>query len=134
MKIERVDPMHVHHVWSMVEGFITSALEYSQGDYTLEQVKTLVAMGNWTLLVAVDDNGVHGAATVEFFNRPNDRVAFLTAIGGRLISSPETFEQLKALLKAYGATSIEGAVRDSMARLCIKYGFKEKYQIVGAKL
>lgn len=134
MIIERVDPMHVHHVWNIVEGFISSALEHSQGDYTLEQVKTLVAMGNWTLLVAVDDNGVHGAATVDFYNRPNDRVAFLTAIGGRLISSPETFEQLKTLLKGLGATCIEGAARESVARLWSRYGFEEKYRIVGAKL
>ena len=134
MKIERVDPMHVHHVWPVVEGFISSALEHSQGDYTLEQVKTLVAMGNWTLLVAVDDNSVHGAATVDFYNRPNDRVAFLTAIGGRLISSPETFEQLKTLLRGFGATCIEGAARESIARLWSRYGFEEKYRIVGAKL
>jgi len=134
MNIERVDPAHVHYVWPMVEGFIVAALEHSRGDYTLEQVKTLVAMGNWTLLVAVDDNGIQGAATVDFFNRPSNRVAFLTTIGGRLISSPETFEQLKALLKGLGATCIEGAVRDSMARLCLRYGFEEKYQIVGAKL
>lgn len=134
MIIERVDLAHVHHVWPLVEGFISSALEHSQGDYTLEQVKTLVAMGNWTLLVAVDDNGVQGAATVDFFNRPNDRVAFITAIGGRLISSPDTFEQLKALLKTIGATCIEGAARESIARLWSRYGFVEKYRIVGAKL
>jgi hypothetical protein len=91
-------------------------------------------MGNWTLLVAVDDNSVHGAATVDFYNRPNDRVAFLTAIGGRLISSPETFEQLKTLLRGLGATCIEGAARESIARLWSRYGFEEKYRIVGAKL
>ena len=134
MNIQRVDIGHIHHVWPLVEGFISSALEHSRGDYTLEQVKTLVAMGNWTLLVAVDDNGVQGAATVDFFNRPSDRVAFLTTIGGKLISSPETFEQLKTLLKAVGATCIEGAVRDAMARLCLRYGFEEKYRIVGAKI
>jgi hypothetical protein len=134
MIIERVNTSHIHHVWPMVEGFLSSALEHSKGDYTLEQVKTLVAMGNWTLLVAVDDNGVQGAATVDFFNRPDDRVAFLTTIGGKLISSPETFEQLKNLLKSIGATCIEGAVRDAMARLCFRYGFEEKYRIVGVKL
>lgn len=134
MIIERVDLAHVHHVWPMVEKFLSSALEHSQGDYTIEQVKTLVAMGNWTLLVAVDDNGVQGAATVDFFNRPNDRVAFITTIGGRLISSVETFEQLKTLLKTFGATCIEGAARESIARLWSRYGFEEKYRIVGVKL
>lgn len=134
MNIQRVDIGHVHHVWPMVEEFLASALEHSKGDYTLEQIKTLVAMGNWMLLVAVDDNGVQGAATVDFLNRPNDRVAFITAIGGRLISNPETVEQLKMLLKTTGATCIEGAARESIARLWSRYGFEEKYRIVGVKL
>lgn len=134
MNIERVDPMHVHHVWPMVEGFISSALEHSQGDYTLEQVKTLVAMGNWTLVVAVDNNGVQGAATVDFFNRPNDRVAFITSIGGHLVSSADSVEQLKNLLGSFGATCIEGAARQSIARLWSRYGFEEKYQIVGVRI
>ena len=134
MNIERVDPAHVHHVWPMVEEFLSSALEHSKGDYTLDQVKTLVAMGNWTLLVAVDDNGVQGAATVDFFNRPNDRVAFVTSIGGRLVSSPDSVEQLKRLLGSLGATCIEGAARESIARLWSRYGFEEKYRIVGVRI
>ena len=134
MILQRVDISHVHHVWPMVEGFLSSALEYSQGDYTLEQVKSLVAMGNWTLVVAVDDNGVQGAATVDFFNRPNNRVAFITAIGGRLVSSENSVEQLKELLGSFGATCIEGAARESIARLWSRYGFEEKYRIVGVKI
>jgi hypothetical protein len=134
MNIERVDPAHVHHVWPVIEGFIASALDHSKGDYTLDQVKTLVAIGNWTLLVAVDDNGVQGAATVDFFNRPNDRVAFITSIGGRLVSSPDSVEQLKNLLGSLGATCIEGAARESIARLWSRYGFEEKYRIVGVRI
>jgi hypothetical protein len=33
-----------------------------------------------------------------------------------------------------GATAIEGAARESIARLWQRYGFKEKYRIVGVKL
>jgi len=69
-----------------------------------------------------------------FSNRPNDRVAFITAIGGKLISSPETVEQLKAVLGSIGATYIEGAARESIARLWSRYGFEEKYRIVGVKI
>lgn len=134
MHIQRVDISHVNQVWPLVEEFIASALEHSKNDYTLEQAKTLVAMGNWTLLVAVDDDGVHGAATVSFSNRPDDRVAFITTIGGKLISSPETFEQLKAVLGSVGATCIEGAARESIARLWSRYGFEEKYRIVGVRI
>lgn len=134
MNIQRVDVGHVHQVWPMVEAHLASAVEYSKGDYTLESVKVLVATGQWLMLVAVDDEGVKGAATVAFSSRPHDRVAFITLIGGRLISNADTFEQLKNLLRSLGATCIEGAARESIARLWTRYGFEEKYRIVGVKL
>lgn len=134
MQVQLVDTAHVNQVWHLVETYIADAMEYSCGDYTVDQVKTLVVMGHWTLLVAVDDDGVKGAATVSFSNRPNDRVAFITSIGGKLISNPDTFEQLKRLLANTGATYIEGAARESIARLWSRYGFEEKYRIVGVKI
>lgn len=134
MNIQRVDVGHVHQVWPMVEPHITSALEHSKGEYTLESVKVLLVTGQWLLVVAVDDAGVQGAATVSFTSRPHDRVAFVTTIGGKLISNTDTFEQLKNLLKALGATCIEGAARESIARLWSRYGFEEKYRIVGVKI
>jgi hypothetical protein len=91
-------------------------------------------MGNWSLIVAVNEAGIHGAATVSFSNRPNDRVAFITAIGGKLISNPDTVEQLKQVLSSVGATCIEGAARESIARLWSRYGFEEKYRIVGVRI
>ena len=134
MQVQRVDISHVNQVWPVVEPFIASALEHSCGDYTIEQAKTLVVMGHWTLIVAVDDAGVQGAATVSFSNRPNDRVAFITTIGGKLISNADTFAQLKQVLASTGATYIEGAARESIARLWSRYGFSEKYRIVGVKI
>jgi hypothetical protein len=134
MNIQRVDVGHIHQVWPLVEGYLASALEHSKGDYTLESAKVLLVTGQWLLLVAVDDDGVQGAATISFNNRPHDRVAFVTAIGGKLISSEDSFAQLKNLLRTFGATCIEGAARDSIARLWSRYGFEEKYKIVGVKL
>lgn len=134
MKIVPVELGHFHHVWPAVEGFIASALEHSSGDYSLEAVKTLLSTGNWVLLVAVDEQKIHGAATVHMYNRPDDRVAFITTIGGRLISNDDTFQQLKQILFSFGATCIEGAARESIARLWKRYGFEEKYRIVGIKL
>ena len=135
MKIQYVALEWVNYTWDKVEGFIASALEHSNGDYTATHAKVFVTQGKWALIVAVDDSGViHGAATVEFFNRPDDRVAFITAIGGKLVSNEDTFEQLRAYARSMGATTIEGAARESIARLWQRYGFKEKYRIVGVRL
>ena len=135
MKIQYVALEWVNYTWDKVEGFIANALAHSNGDYTVAQAKVFVTQGKWALIVAVDDSGdIHGAATVEFFNRPDDRVAFITTIGGRLVSNEDTFEQLKTYARSMGATAIEGAARESIARLWQRYGFKEKYRIVGVKL
>jgi hypothetical protein len=135
MKVQHVPIEWVNRTWDMVEGYIQSALDHAKGDYTADQVKAYLTQGSWTLLVATDDeNKIHGAAVVNFFNRPNDRVAFVVAIGGKLISSKDTFAQLRLYLVTMGATVLEGAARESIARLWSRYGFSEKYRIVGVKL
>lgn len=133
MNIQHVPLEWTPRTWPMVAEHIASALEHTK-DYTLEQVQTLVTSGQWLLLVAADGETIHGAATVHLFNRPASRVAFITAIGGRLVSNADTFTQLKQVLAAFGATHIEGAARESIARLWSRYGFDEKYRVVGVAI
>jgi hypothetical protein len=134
MKIQHVDVSYVNQLWPQVEQFIDAALAY-QDDYNIEHAKVFVTNGTWILIVAIDDDAViHGAATVQFYNRPNDRVAFVVTMGGRLITGQETYADFTALLKAFGATYIEGASRASATRLWERFGLKEKYRVAGAKL
>ena len=84
--------------------------------------------------MSVDGTGVKGAATVSFSNRPNDRVAFITAIGGKFIIDKESVEELKQVLASVGATYIEGAVRESVERLLSQHGFTPKYRVVGVQI
>ena len=133
--VKAVPANYVAQAWPLVENYIESAVSWGGGDYTLDQVQVYLSQGSWTLLAAVDEQGaVHGAATVSFLNYPNDRIAFITFIGGKLISNKDTFGQLKDLLKANGATKIQGAARESIARLWSRYGFEERYRIVETKI
>jgi hypothetical protein len=87
--------------------------------------------GQWVLLVAIDEEmKIHGAATVSFMNYPLHRVAFITCIGGKLISNQETFNQLKLLLKSHGATKIQGSGRESIVRLWKRYNFEPRNTLV----
>ena len=114
-----------------MSGFIEDALQYSDGDYTLDQVKVYLTNGQWQLVVAFDDFGkIKGCCTVTFQNYPNDRVAFITAIGGKFISDKQIYAEFCDILKAQGATKVQGAARESIARLWRRIGFKEKYVIV----
>jgi len=132
MKVQHVPIQYVNQTWSSVSEFIKTAIEQQTGDkdYTLEQVQVYVSGGQWMLLVATEDEKIIGAATVNLFNRPNHRIAFITYIGGRLIVNKESFKQMCEVLQGFGATSIEGAVNDAVARLWQRFGFVEKYKIV----
>lgn len=135
LTIQHVVHQHVNQTWPLVESYLAEAQKYGGDDYTLDQIKVYVAQGSWLLLVAVDEEGkLHGAATVNFINMPNDRVAFITYIGGRLISNKDTFMQFKNLLKSFGATKIQGAAREAIARLWSRYGFEQRYIIVETKI
>lgn len=134
MIVETVPTSLVHRVWPDVEKFIGGALEYAGDDYTLEQVRANIARGEWLLVIASMDGVLRGAAVVNIYNMPNYRVAFVVAIGGRLIGNQDSFEQLTAILKGFGADRIQGVGRDSIVRLWSRYGFQERYTLFEAKI
>ena len=125
----------------MVEKFLVDALVKDNGSpewsecYNIHHVQGFLTSGQWILLVAADETGeIHGAATVSFANYPMQRVAFITLIGGHLVSSPDTFEQLRVLLKSYGATKLQGYGRPAIVRLWKRFGFEPRTTLVEVKL
>lgn len=135
LNVQLVPLSLIHETWPLVEGYLEDALQWGEDDYTIEQVRQNIAEGKWMLVVAVDkDQRIHGAAAINIYNMPNFRVAFVVAIGGRLISNQETYAQLCALLKSFGATRIRGVARESIARLWKRYNFRERYIMVEAEI
>lgn len=133
MQILSVPLEHVNQVWEQAAPHLARAFEYAQGDYTLDDAQVYATSGMWQLVVAMDEE-IKGAALIHYFNRPRDRIAFVLAMGGRLIISPDTFEQFKGILRANGATYIEGAARDEILRLWAKFGVVKKYTIIGSPI
>ena len=135
-KVQPVPVQLINQIWSKVEPFIKNAEEkFGGSEYTTEQIKVYLVTGQMMLLVATDESAeIHGAATVSFISYPNDRVAFVTAIGGKLVTSPETFAQMSEIFKSNGATKIQGAAKEAVARLWKRFGFEEKAILVEVKL
>lgn len=139
LSVQPVDVNYINQTWPMVEHFIMDAMDKGSApehrNYTVEQIRVFVTSGQWLLVVAVDEtNHIYGCATVSFINYPLHRVAFVTAIGGKLISSRETFAQLKELLKLRGATKIQGMARESIARLWSRFGFEPRATLVEVQI
>jgi hypothetical protein len=141
LKVQPVGIDYVAQTWPYVEQFLKDGLikgdpvpEWSD-NYDLSHVQGFLTSGAWILIVAVDDsNKIHGCCTVSFANYPKNRVAFITLIGGKLISSKDTFEQLSNILRLAGATKIQGMARPAIARLWRQFGFEERTTLVEVKL
>ena len=125
--VQEVPLQYINVIWPSVEGFVASAIPHADGDISLDETKSYCLNGVWKLLVAIDENNtVHGAATLHFFNRLNHRVAFVTTIGGHKIFTPANYAQFSEVLRSNGATCIEGSVRDSLVRLTARFGARKK--------
>lgn len=135
ISIQHIPVEYMAQTWPLLEKHIASAEKFGGDDYTTDQIKVYLAKGLWQLFAAVnEENVVQGAATVLFQNYPNDRVAFVTTMGGSMMVNEEVLSAFKQTLKGFGATKLQGAMRPSMVRLSEKLGFVERYAIVEVKI
>jgi hypothetical protein len=132
--VAKVPFTHVHQTWPLVEKYFAAVEPHTKGDYTLDQIKLKIGVGNWWLIIATEGETIIGALSVFYENRPNARVAFITCLGGESVTTDENWAQLQDIFKKDGATMIEAAMRPSTFRLWSRLGFEEKYLIAGAKL
>ena len=127
LRVEAVPVEFVNLVWPQIEGYVEAAVQHANGMLSAEEVKVRVTDGTWMLVVAINDSDImQGAAVVSFFNRTDNRVAYVTAIGGRMLANQHTFSQFCEILRGNGATCIEGTVRDSLLRLWERIGARKQ--------
>lgn len=135
LTVQPVNVQYVHQTWSLVEELFVKANKYDAGDYTIDQIKAFLANGNWALLVATDEeNVIHGVAAISFYNMPNYRVGFITAMAGKAIVNEDVYGQVCAFIKANGATRVQCAARESAAKLYKQVGMQERHVIMETKL
>lgn len=135
LTVQTVHTQHIHQTWPLVEELFVKANKHDDGDYTVDQIKGLLANGSWVLLVATDEeNTIHGAASISFYNMPNYRVGFITAMAGKAIVNEDVYGQVCNFIKANGATRVQCAARESAARLYKQVGMEERHIIMETKL
>jgi len=134
LNLRIVPTTHIQQTWHEVDKMLASALVHSAGEYNLDQLKVMLVEGRQVLLVGVnDDNKIQTALTIEWINHPNQRIAFMTTIGGK--TDLNGFNQLVEWVKVNGGTKIQGAAFEAVARLWKrKMKFKNKYIIVEYEL
>jgi len=134
LKFFVVPTEHIQQTWDKVEIMLDRAMAHSGGEYDLDQLKVLLTQGRQVLCVGAEkDLVIKCAMTIEWINYPNDRVAFITAIGGK--TDKQGFSEFELWVKANGGTKIQGAAFEAVARLWKRaYGFENRYIIVEKKV
>jgi hypothetical protein len=135
LTVRSVNVAYLHQTWPLIEDLFVKAAKQDSDDYTIDQIKGLLANGSWVLLVATDEeNVIHGAAAINFYNMPNYRVGFITAMAGKAIVNEDVYGQVCAFIKANGATRVQCAAKESAARLYKQVGMQERHIIMETKL
>jgi len=134
MKLYVVPTNQVQRFWYLAEPLLQKALDKGNNEFTADQLKLLVTQGQQQLLLVMKEDKCYVAVTVQFINYPNDRVAYITYIGGK--NTKAGFEQFKQWAKEQGCTAIQGSTKyESIARLWNRlYGYQKKYTLMELKL
>ena len=120
LKVQHVASENIHQVWPLVEPWFLPVFEKSDASryFDIGHLKYLFIRGEQVLVVGSDKEGIiRGAVAIQWVNHPKARVAYITAIGGRMISSKENHAEFINWVRAHGGTRIEGSANEAIARL-----------------
>jgi hypothetical protein len=80
------------------------------------------------------DEGITGAAAVEFIDYPQYRVGHGAVLGGKNVVKPHVLKELVAWMKANGATVAQCWCRDELVPMYKKMGMEETHHVMRMKL
>ena len=130
-QVRRITPEEIRLQWPTLEPLFKRALDLSKcNDYNIDDVYQYLTLNQWRCYVAEEDRTIKGAAVVSMVKYPHDVLAYVCAIGGRMLANKETSTEFFNLLKTHGAHRVQGAARPSIVRLWRRIGLEEKYSIV----
>ena len=113
--------------WPQIERLISRALPYGKGEYSLEDVRRSIELGQAFALGVVASGVVEFAVVATPVPYPQKKVLYIQYGAGR--GGSRAKEALICAAKALGADWIETRCRPAVARLYEKSGFDTAYQV-----
>ena len=130
--LQYIQPSDINAIWNKVEEFIANGLK-GANEYNVKHAKQYLLNGSQSLLAIIEDDNIVGAIVIEFASYPNERIAFVSSVGGKGIK--QIWEQLISWCKQNGATVIRGCASEAIARLWrMQLGCQTRYLVVEKKL
>jgi hypothetical protein len=122
-------------VWDKAAPLLQKSIDTEPDFITIEQVEYAIRAGKMFLLVWEEPNeGITGAAAVEFIDYPRYRVGHGTLLGGKSIVKPYVLEELVAWMKSNGATVAQCWCRAELVPMYKKMGMEETHHVMRMKI
>lgn len=135
MPLHYVPPNQLPMVWEKAAPLLQKSIDVEPDFMTIEQVEYAIRTGKMHLLVWDEpDEGITGAAAVEFIDYPRYRVGHGTLLGGKNVVKPHVLKELVAWMKANGATVAQCWCRDELVPMYKKMGMEETHHVMRMKI
>ena len=135
MPLHYIPPNQLPTVWDIAAPLLQKSIDTEPDFITIEQVEYAIRVGKMFLLVWEEpDEGITGAAAVEFIDYPRYRVGHGTLLGGKNVVKPHVLKELLAWMKSNGATVAQCWCRDELVPMYKKMGMEETHHVMRIKL
>lgn len=135
MPIYQILPQQLPQVWPIAAPLLQKAIDLEPTAITIEQVEYSVRTGKTYLLVWDEPNeGITGAATVEFIDYPRERVAHVDLMGGKSIVRDYVFKEVMDWMKGLGATKAQCWAKGTLVQMYEKMGLENTHQVMRINL
>lgn len=135
MPLYQITPAQLPQVWPIAAPMLQRAIDLDPAEITIEQVEYAVRTGRTFLIVWDEpDEGITGAATVEFIDYPRERIAHGNLMGGKAIVRDYVVAEMYNWMRAHGATQAQCWARGTLVEMYKKMGMENTHQVMRAKL
>jgi hypothetical protein len=135
MPLHYIPPHQLPVVWDRAASLLQKSIDIEPDFITIEQVEHAIRTGKMSLLVWDEpEEGITGAAAVEFIDYPRYRVGHGTLLGGKGVVKPHVLQELIAWMKANGATVAQCWCRDELVPMYKKMGMEETHHVMRMKI
>ena len=135
MPLHYIPPHQLPTVWDKAAPLLQKSIDTEPDFITIEQVEYAMRTGKMFLLVWDEpDEGITGAAAVEFIDYPRYRVGHGTLLGGKSVVKPHVLAELVAWMKSNGATVAQCWCRNELVPMYKRMGMEETHHVMRMKI
>jgi hypothetical protein len=132
LTILRLSKDEAVYAWDVLAPVIQESLDYSQGELTTDDARTLAGKGFMQVWTAVEDDEVVGVMLTELVQYPRYKSVRVVTFSARLFADWREYEPLlEQYARELGADRVEAFVRPGLTRMLATLGgYTKAYDVI----